>query len=62
MATKAIAKEPNMYGYYPCPKCGSEYRYALQKEPEIALCDDCGHREEVASVYDEERANDQSDR
>jgi ribosomal protein L37AE/L43A len=33
----------NMYGCYPCPKCGSKYRY--QTQDLVIQCDGCGFTE-----------------
>lgn len=37
--------DENMYGFLPCPKCGSKYRCEFQAKPGVAQCDDCGHHQ-----------------
>lgn len=35
----------NMYGFTACPQCRARFRFALAKEPQTAICDDCGFKE-----------------
>lgn len=35
----------NMYGFEPCPKCGSKYRCAFNDQPGVVQCDGCGFGE-----------------
>ena len=45
----------NMYGCQPCPGCKSAYRCTFQREPDVIVCDDCGHREQVTRNFEKER-------
>lgn len=35
----------NMYGFEPCPKCGSKYRCAFNDAPGVIQCDGCAFTE-----------------
>jgi predicted RNA-binding Zn-ribbon protein involved in translation (DUF1610 family) len=43
--------DANMYGCYPCPKCGSVYRASYDREEGLMVeCDDCGLTETATDV------------
>jgi hypothetical protein len=38
-----MSDERNMYGCFPCPKCGSSYRYPNRYQGRAVIrCDNCG--------------------
>lgn len=50
----------NMYGFTACPRCRAHFRFALAREPQTVICDDCGFKEPktpkaISDVYERER-------
>lgn len=43
----------NMYGCYPCPMCGSKYRYPWERL-EVIACDDCGDKSPIVKMPEEQ--------
>ena len=44
----------NMYGFVPCPKCGSAFRCAFNNKPGVVQCDECGFEEPCTPEEDQE--------